>query len=107
MSTVAAAASSRARQRAKHYRHQAAAARQAAAQAAKQARLWGSGKLPTLPGPAWLQTADEGDCFAVAVDWRPGALPTGPGRNAVEAAMAAVSLLSAQLSPQGVASDEG
>ncbi|WP_331753528.1 hypothetical protein OIA45_40520 (plasmid) [Streptomyces chartreusis] len=107
VSTGAAAACGRARQRSDHYRHQATAARQAAAQAAEQARLWGSGKLPALPGPAWLQSADEDECFAVAVDWRPGALPAGPGRNAAEAAMAAAGLLSAQLSPQGVAGDEG
>ncbi|MFF3276047.1 SbcC/MukB-like Walker B domain-containing protein [Streptomyces chrestomyceticus] len=107
VSSGAAAAAGGARQRAGHHRHQAAAAQQAAAQAAEQARLWGSGKLPALPGPAWFQTADESNCFAVAVDWRPGALPTGPARNAVEAAMAAAGLLSAHLTLQGVASDTG
>ncbi|MFF7887819.1 hypothetical protein ACH40F_41095 [Streptomyces sp. NPDC020794] len=103
----AADAIARARQRGEHYRHLAVATRKDANQAAEQARLWDSGKLPPLPGPAWLETADESDCFAVAVDWRPGALSAGPGRNAAEAAMAAAGLLSAQLSPRGLRSDEG
>jgi hypothetical protein len=105
--TGAATASSRAWQRGEAYRHLAVTGRQAAALAAEQARLWGSGKLPPLPGPAWLQRAEEGDCFAVVVDWRPGALPAGPDRNAVEAAMAAAGLLSAQLSPRGVSGEGG
>ncbi|MFJ3214183.1 ATP-binding protein [Streptomyces flaveolus] len=107
VATVAAAAGARARQRCEHYRQLAAVSGQAAAQAAEQARLWGSGKLPALPGPAWLQTAEEDECFAVAVDWRPGALPAGPARNTAEAAMAAAGLLSAQLSPHGLAGVEG
>ncbi|AEY86855.1 hypothetical protein SHJG_1579 [Streptomyces hygroscopicus subsp. jinggangensis 5008] len=70
-------------------------------------RMWSSGKLPALPGPAWLEMSDDGDCFAMAVDWRPGALPAGVARDTAEAAMAAAGLLSATLSPQGVAGDSG
>jgi hypothetical protein len=107
VATGAASFASHARQRAGHYQQQAMLSRQAAAQAAEQARLWSSGKLPPLPGPAWRETTDEDDCFALAVDWRPGALPSGPVRDAAEAAMAAAGLLSAQLSGQGVAGEEG
>ncbi|MEU8645055.1 SbcC/MukB-like Walker B domain-containing protein [Streptomyces sp. NPDC048674] len=107
VSTGAADAVSRGRQRSEHYRQLAAATRKDAAQAADQARLWASGKLPPLPGPAWLETADESDCFALAVDWRPAALPAGPVRNAAEAAMASAGLLSAQLSAQGLTGGEG
>ncbi|MFE6631677.1 SbcC/MukB-like Walker B domain-containing protein [Streptomyces rochei] len=107
VATGAAAFASRARQRAEHYRHLALSARQLAAQAAEQARLWGSGKLPPLPGPVWRETPGEDDCFAVVVDWRPGAVPARAVRDAAEAAMAAAGLLSAQLSAQGLAGEEG
>ncbi|MCX4581187.1 hypothetical protein OHB41_50470 [Streptomyces sp. NBC_01571] len=107
VSAGAAGAISRGRQRGEHYRQLAAVTRKDAALAAEQARLWASGKLPSLPGPAWLETADESDCFALAVDWRPGALPAGPARNAAEAAMAGAGLLSAQLSPRGLRGGEG
>ncbi|MFJ4585145.1 SbcC/MukB-like Walker B domain-containing protein [Streptomyces echinatus] len=107
VTALAAGFSSRTRQRAQHHQQQADAARQAAAQAAERARMWSSGKLPALPGPAWLETSDDSNCFAMAVDWRPGALPAGAARDTVEAAMAAAGLLSATLSPQGLAGDSG
>lgn len=107
VTALAAGFSSRVRQRAQHHQQQAVAARQAAAQAAERAWLWSSGKLPALPGPAWLETSDDSGCFAMAVDWRPGALPAGVARDTVEAAMAAAGLLSATLSPHGLAGDSG
>ncbi|MGW4198834.1 SbcC/MukB-like Walker B domain-containing protein [Streptomyces sp. NPDC005004] len=107
VTALAADFSSRVRQRAQHHQEQADAFRRAAAQAAERARMWSSGKLPAVPGPAWVETSDDSDCFAMAVDWRPGALPTGVARDTVEAAMAAAGLLSATLSPQGLAGDSG
>ncbi|MBT2526981.1 hypothetical protein J7E91_16495 [Streptomyces sp. ISL-99] len=103
----AATSAGRARERAEHYRQAAATARTAAAEAAECARAWAGGKLPALPGPVWAETVDESKAFAVAVDWRPDALAAGPSRNAVEAAMAATGLLSAELTPLGVAGHSG
>ncbi|MER6334481.1 SbcC/MukB-like Walker B domain-containing protein [Streptomyces sp. NPDC001034] len=105
VTTLTADFSSRARQRARHHQQQAVATRQAATQAAERARMWSSGKLPELPGPAWLETSDDSGCFAMAVDWRPGAMPAGVARDTAEAAMAAAGLLSATLTSQGLAGD--
>ncbi|MFE5757507.1 SbcC/MukB-like Walker B domain-containing protein [Streptomyces massasporeus] len=95
----------RARSRAEYYTDQSSQARSLAEEAAERARRWRSGQLPALPTPAWLEAADETRAFACAVDWNTQQVPPGPARNTLEAVIAATGLLSAELSPEGVAHD--
>ncbi|MER5887802.1 SbcC/MukB-like Walker B domain-containing protein [Streptomyces sp. NPDC001941] len=106
--TGAAAAARHLRLRAQHHRAESEKARKAAAHADAEARMWSSGKLAPLPGPPWHQaSADEGSCFAMAVDWRADVLAAGPQRDTLEAAMGAAGLLSASLAPHGITADDG
>ncbi|MET9759931.1 SbcC/MukB-like Walker B domain-containing protein [Streptomyces sp. NPDC006372] len=95
----------RARSRAEYYADQTSQVRSLAEEAAERARRWRSGRLPALPTPAWLEAADETRAFACAVDWNTHRVPPGPARNTLEAVIAATGLLSAELTPEGMAHD--
>ncbi|WP_330481494.1 SbcC/MukB-like Walker B domain-containing protein [Streptomyces sp. NBC_00724] len=97
----------RARGRSEHHRKAAARAQRAARDAEVRATWWRSGNLPAFPGPAWLDAVDEARAFGAAVDWKAATVPPGPGRDVLEAAIAATGLLGAALTEHGVAHGVG
>lgn len=98
---TAARSGEKARARADHHTEKAERARQWATETEARALRLEAGELLPLPGPAWHGDVDEERAFGCAVEWVSPQTGAGAVGDAAEAVMAAVGLLSAEVTERG------